>query len=506
MISAVRQNATLSALPLAKGRNDAPGVLQVQRVQSELLRQIDDARSTQESRLKELDTRLSDIQRDLKPRFQDLEGRQSACQTQLAQTQKKVQDIVSTEVSSLRRQLDDLLMKFDRFAKVEVQSKVRPMLEELKQSKSMLAEFTSTTTTSFKRLTDQVKALTDSVAAMATRLQTEQARFAADLDEMEPKLAQLEQQQSQLRAMMQDAGASVSSSSVAGQIDEIIVQISRLEELLPAEIAQSREGFDEAIVGVRKACQGQVQELEGTLDDLSKSNIEIEERRAQVDDSLSTATAQSYDIERDFSKLSENTKMRMKALEQGITSKLSILKLKLTDFQAEQEAQAQQFNEQVTSDVAALGQQIQRSAQELKGEVKSKTAENQQAQEEALQAIAAMKDLLDGTGNISGKITAIEGRLTDLLPEMTERIAARAEVPDAYPQNTVNRLKALEDRLLEAEQRINALDSKGVGKPAKYTPSPEDIPPEPPLASPAEAEADGPADSEAEREADPNQG
>jgi hypothetical protein len=104
--------------------------------------------------------------------------------------------LVGTDVSSLRR---CHAPRFDRF---EIHSKLRPILDELKQSHSRLDGLMSPTNTSFKRLSEQVKTLSDSVAAATAKVQSDQTRFAADVVELEPKLVQLGEQQAPPIAMM----------------------------------------------------------------------------------------------------------------------------------------------------------------------------------------------------------------------------------------------------------------------------------------------------------------
>jgi predicted nucleic acid-binding Zn-ribbon protein len=455
------------------------GVLEMQRIRSELLRQIQEAKSVQESQLKDLDSRLSEAKRDLQPRLRYLETCQSISQGQLEQAQRKFKDIAGSDVSNLRRQLDDLQGRFDRFAKINVQSSIKPMSDDFRQSKAKFEELVISTTSSFKRLSDAVKEIADNLNATHTKLRSEHTGFATDLDDLEPKVCSVEQQIGQLRVLMEGIPSASRSAALAGQLAEIPKTIARIEnEVLPAQIEKLRVELEGAISEIRKMCDAQMEQLSAGLDEMSTSDEEMEERRSQAEQFLAIAMTKTFDIERSFSLLSEDTRTRLRNLDQGITSKLTILITRIADFSEERANRATEFDSQAASDLASVSGQIEHTVKALSDQVGSRSEENEEAQVENMEKIVGLRDQIDGPADLAGRVCDAEGQLNELVAGVEETMGAWVS-----PKVVAARLKRIEDRLLEYETKLNQIDSQGIGKSARFTPVIEAIP-EPPLETP----------------------
>jgi chromosome segregation ATPase len=469
----------------------APAAIEVQRVRVELLNQIQEIQSTQETQLKDLDSRLSELQRDLKPRLQELETRNASSQSQLEETRKKVQSLTSTDVSFLRRQYDELLMKFERFATVDVQSQLKPVQDDFRQSKAKLEELSASTSSSVKRLNDQVKALSESLAATTAKSQSEQSKCAAELDEMEPKLVVLEQQIGQLKELLADAPAAAGSANLAKEIEKIEKTIARIEnDVLPDEVAKIQAPFNEGLAQLQEYGEKQIQELQEMLGQLSASHATIDERRKAADESLAADQNKAHEVSQKFTELSNNTRARLKMLEQKIASTVNTLKAEIADFVEEGELAAGQLDNTVADDVGSLQKQILESVRALRDNIREKTEENRRAQEESLKRIAVLQDQLDGRGNAVGRVAKLEEGVRDLvnaLHEWEEKRATAAK-DGATPLNVVARLARIEERLTAAETRLKAVDGKPGIKPTSYSTTAEKIPDLPPLAGEREAE------------------
>jgi uncharacterized protein YukE len=372
-------------------------------------------------------------------------------------------------------QLDNLLGRFDRFAKIDVQSSIKPMSDDFRQSKAKFEELVISTTSSFKRLSDTVKEIADNLNATHTKLRSEHTGFATDLDDLEPKVCSVEQQIGQLRVLMEGIPSASRSAALAAQLAAIPETIARIEnEVLPAQIEKSRVELEGAISETRKMCDAQMEQLSAGLDEMSTSDEEVE-RRSQADQFLAIAMTKTFDIERSFSLLSEDTRTRLRNLDQGITSKLTILITRIADVSEERANRTTEFNSQAASDLASVSGQIEHTVKALSDQVGSRSQENEEAQVENMEKIVGLRDQIDGPADLAGRVRDAEGQLSELVAGVEGTMGAWVS-----PKVVAARLKRIEDRLLEYETKLNQIDSQGVGKAARFTPVIEDIPEPPP--------------------------
>jgi DNA repair exonuclease SbcCD ATPase subunit len=471
------------------------GALEVQRVRVELLNQIQELQSVQESQLKDLDSRLSELQRDLKPRLHELESRNATSQSQLEETRKKVQSLTNTELPLFRRQYDELLMKFERFATVDVQSQLKPVQDDFRQSKVKLDELSVSTSSSIKRLSDQVKALNDSLVATAAQAGDEQSKCATELDKMEPKLLALEHQLAQLREFLSDAPAASGSANLVGEIDRIEKTIVRIQnDVLPEKVAEAQAPFNTALDQLQQYSEEEISKLQELLGRLAESHTQIDARRQAADESLSADENKAMEVEQKFVKLSDSTRTRLNKLEQKMKSTIEALKSEIAGFAGEGELSASQFEGTVSDDIGSLQKQILDSIRALREVIREQTEKNVQGQEASLKRIEALQDQLEGRGNVVGRVKDLEKQVVDLVNgvhEWEERRASRGKI-GATPENVAVRLARIEERIAAAEARLQKIDHKQGIKAASYSTTPENIPPIPPLAGEAEADQQPP--------------
>jgi chromosome segregation ATPase len=448
------------------------GIIEVQRVRVELLTQIQEIQSVQETQLKELDARFSELQRDLKPKLQELETRNSSSQSQLEEARKKVQSLSSNDVSFLRRQYDELLMKFERFATVDVQSQLKPVQDDFRLSKAKLDELSASTSSSIKRLNEQVKALNESLAATMSKSQSENTKCATELDEMEPKLNALEQQIGQLRELLADAPAAAGAESLAKEIERIEKTIARIEnDVLPEEVAKIQAPVNDGLAQLQQYSENEIQQLQQQLSELSKSHAAIDQRRKTADESLAANQNKSQEVSQKFIELKDNIRARLKSLEQKVHSKIATLKHEIEDFASSGALAASQFDNTVADDVGSLQKQILDSVRALRDQIREKTEANRRAHEDSLKRIAALQDQLEGRGNAVGRVKKLEDDVRELvngLHDWEEKRASAGRI-GATPGNIVARLARIEERITAAETRPQTIDGKQGIKPAAYS-------------------------------------
>ena len=109
------------------GRNS---VAEVQRIRSELSNQVQAVSNKQEMQMRQIDSQLSMLQQELKPKLQNIERQQGFTQKQLEELRQRVQRLATEELASLQHKYDQMGVKFDRFMRVEVEDEANARRSE----------------------------------------------------------------------------------------------------------------------------------------------------------------------------------------------------------------------------------------------------------------------------------------------------------------------------------------------------------------------------------------
>lgn len=453
--------SSLDSRPVPRASGNAS--VDVSRVRSELIMQIEALTSQHESALADLEASLAQIQQHLRPNLQHCENQQNSTQRELEEARAKVQQIGAADLAPLQSQYDQLGIRFERFMRVDVEAKLRPLQESLRTSKSRLDELLGSTNASFKRLNEQVKEMTSRVNDSAEALSREQSKFAAEIGSLKPRITEMEQQIDQVRDALDDAPAVSGSAGVEKQIAKAEATILRLnQEVLPAQIEQANQPFVDAVKQLGKYCEKQVAKMQKSFDELQKSHEEIITMRNGTEEALDTLTTASFDIQSKFTRLDEDVRTRMANLSQKAESTVDALKAKIADVAEEQETGRTTLNGQVSNDAARLKSRVHMTVKKLKDALRKIAGGDQKEQQESMILLERVKDELEGEGNLMARVKAVEDQV-DYCVETMCRIhdeRTRLACKGITTERILDRIAYVEKRLAEAEARLGKMDNK----------------------------------------------
>ena len=453
--------SSLDSRPVPRASGNAS--VDVSRVRSELIMQIEALTSQHESALADLEASLAQIQQHLRPNLQHCENQQNSTQRELEEARAKVQQIGAADLAPLQSQYDQLGIRFERFMRVDVEAKLRPLQESLRTSKSRLDELLGSTNASFKRLNEQVKEMTNRVNDSADALSREQSKFAAEIGSLKPRITEMEQQIDQVRDALDDAPAVSGSAGVEKQIAKAEATILRLnQEVLPAQIEQANQPFVDAVKQLGQYCEKQVAKMQKSFDELQKSHEEIITMRNGTEEALDTLTTASFDIQSKFTRLDEDVRTRMANLSQKAESTVDALKAKIADVAEEQETGRTTLNGQVSNDAARLKARVHMTVKKLKDALRKIAGGDQKEQQESMILLERVKDELEGEGNLMARVKAVEDQV-DYCVETMCRIhdeRTRLACKGITTERILDRIAYVEKRLAEAEARLGKMDNK----------------------------------------------
>lgn len=479
-------NISVRRPPRAESHMAVSSSLDAQRVKTEFMSQIQAVVSRQDAQMRQLDAQLLQLDHELKPKIQNVERQQSLAQQQVEDTRTKVQSISSNEITPLQNQLDQLSTKFDRFVKTEIEAKLKPMQEELRQSRTKVDELVTLANSSFKRLSDQVRDLSDKVNTASEGFEADRDRISTQLDELRPTVMSLRGQADDLRESIEAEPPGPKPEEIAAQIDKIERTVKAIEmDELPRQVQESNEPFVQVINDLKSYCASKASEFEKNIAVISKNTAALDAQRKKADESIKLMIQESMELQKQIVQSEKNAKAKIAAMENRYDSAMQSARTRMSEISDERDRNESALNTQGKDAVNVLKQQLQNTLRMVKESLKDATTENRKAQEIALQQITKIRTELEGEEGLMARIQRIEEQVDYCIDSITEVHKRRSKMQKAGGDaNVLGRIANLEARLGHAESRLSTVDGKPAPRRPKFTTTVERVSP-----VPAEAEA-----------------
>ncbi|KAK8864833.1 hypothetical protein M9Y10_010359 [Tritrichomonas musculus] len=452
---------------------------EVQRVRTELSNQLQSVSNKQEMQLRQLDSQLSMLQQEMRPKLQNIERQQGFTQKQLEEIRQRAQKLQMEELSPLQYKFDQLGIRFDRFMRVELESRIKPLQDDLRQSRAKLDELSSTVNTSFRKIDDQVNEMTQKVKNLNMNLNNSKSNYEEQISAIEPRLDALEREIAELSSSLTDFNAQGINDNpdfdvtddISSQLRNVQLAVNRLQnETIPASIQESSTNLTDALQSVSQFCDDKISALESSLDSITCSNQVVDQQRQQAEEQLNQLHNTNFDVQNKLSNL-QDSKSQLLLLEQAIESNSSDLRKLVSSLTSEASSMNGRAINSIDDDIRQLKNSIQASIRKLKETIRVSSRNNLEAQTQMLAQLSQLKNILYGKENAVERLMSAESRIRWCVASIQEIDNERLEAQkiNGGPKTISLRIESIEERLASIDSRLNKIepDKKAKTKKAK---------------------------------------
>ena len=480
---------------------------EIQRVRSQLTSEVQNTHSKQEMRMRQLDSQLSLLQQKIRPQLQNIERQQGFTQNQLDSLRTRVQNLISEDISPLQQKFDQLGMVFDRFLRVDLESKLRPMQDDLRNSRAKLDELMSNVTTGFQRISDNVEELSKSVETTTANLSTQKAKFDKRLGEITPKLTDLEHQIKDLQSRLDETqGFGAGFQQLEKALKEALESVQYMQnEYIPNKIAESSASFVERMGTLTTRCDSELSNIQSELDGIIASNQQAEVERKDAEHNLELLITSSFEVENQLTTIETETKTKLDTLNHDLDSSVAQIRARLAEITHTAEDEDRQ-QAKLDESVEDLRHSIEAQLRDLREKIRVNSSKNMKAQYTTYSLLSGVRNTLEGDTNLIGHLENVEKQIDWCVEAIKiidkERIAAQEQGAD--PQNIIARAKNVEERVTNALLRIKRIEeNKKRAKPGKQKDDEEEEKEEKPQKKKKGAKAAPPQEEEEEKNEKP---
>ena len=454
---------------------------EIQKMRTDVSSQLREIQNKSDSTMRRLESQLMQVGQEMRPRLVGIERQLGFIQKQLEDARKRQQKIENEDLTPLQNQYDQIGLRFNRLVRSEVEMKIKPIKEELRDTKMKLEEMIVATNGSCKKLNDKIRDIQEKIDKSNNELQSIYSKSAMQLEDLQPKIGTIENRFYQLRQMVNDMPTS--SIGVVKQLTKVMRTINNIEQvILPQQIDDSSASFQDAVKDLGKYCEDQIAELHNDIKRMTEEKNKIEDKREDVDEFLDSLMKQSYDVQSKVNKLDQDARSKISALDHNVKDTLENLKLRVSDMQDEGLSKYNNVKSQAFGDIDNLKAQVNSTIIKMKNAIKDATSENKQKQQEALSKLAIIKNQISGDANALERIKKTEEQLFYCINKILKikTTPLYSKMSNAHGEILLKKIEDIEKRLALVEERASKFDGNPVGKAPKLAPVIERIAPIPP--------------------------
>lgn len=465
------QNLNLKVNSLT-GNNNSTSVSDVQRIRSDLSNQVQSISTKNEIQIRQLDSQLLMLQQEMKPKLQNVERQQGFTQKQIEEIRSRVSKLQTDELSPLQYKFDQMNSKFDRFMRVELEGKLKPIQDDIRQSRIKLDDLVASTNSTFKKIDDQTNELIQKVANLSDNINSQKVSYGNQLNEIQPKIEKLEIEVNELTGNLNNKEINIENLDdipvgFAEQLKEAQLRMTKLQtETVPILIQDSSNNFLDALQQLTQFCDEKLNAIQSSLDSVSYSNQVVDQQRKQSEELLDQLIKVTFDVQHKLKTLDQDSQSQLTIIEQTIDSNTTNLRSMISELKTESSDVTSKAQTLIDDDVNQLRLSIQNSLRKLRELIKTNSYQNLQAQTEIFEQLSFLQNNLRGKDNMNRRVQAAELRLEWLIKAIqevdNERI--KAQEKNGSPRNIAIRMESIEERLASIDSRLNKLDNNGEPK------------------------------------------
>ncbi|EAX88184.1 hypothetical protein TVAG_367820 [Trichomonas vaginalis G3] len=434
---------------------------EIQRVRSQLTTEVQNSHSKQEMKMRQLDSQLTLLQQKIRPQLQNIERQQGFTQNQLDQLRNRVQNLISDDISPLQQKYDQLGLTFDRFLRVELESKLRPMQDDLRISRTKLDELLSNVTNGFQRINDSVEELTSNIDQTSNALALQKSKFDKRIGEISPKVDNIEAQIKELQNILDGAeGFGSSFTTLDKTIKSALDNVQYLQnEYIPQKINESSATFIEKMGTLSTRTDSDLSNIQSELDAILAQNQQAEVERKDAEHNLESLITSSFEVENALTTLETETKTKIDTISHDMDSSISQIHSRLSELKASGDDE-DRLQTKLDDSVEDLKRTMEQSLRDLREKIRVTSSKNLKAQQSTYSLLTNVRNTLEGDENILGYLSAVEAQINWCVRAIQAIDADRIKAQEigADPTNIAGRAKNIDERVSNALLRVTRLE------------------------------------------------
>lgn len=436
-------------------------VSEVPRIRTQLSSEVQSVHSRQETKIRQLDSQLALLQQRIRPQLQNIERQQGFTQSQIDDIRQKLQTLVSGDITPLQQKYEQLGMKFDRFMKVELENKLRPVTDDLRGSRAKLEGIKSNVTTSFQKVKENIEGLNSRIDQINGNIDNNKSKFDKRISDLTPKLNDIERNIRELQTTLDETPRiGMSFAALENLLKKTQDSVHNMQnEYIPSKIAESSAQFIERMGSLSMSCDTQLANIKTELDAIVASNQRAQSERNEIDANIEQLITQSFEIESSLTSIETETKQKIDNISRELDSNVSRIKNALQELSSNTN-DAEQTQNRIDDSVDGLRNYIESELLALREEIKTHSSNNLKSQLSAYSQLSTVRNLLEGEGNLLGHLEAVERQIDWCISVIQKIDEERLEAQriGADPQNIIARAKNIEERLTNALLRMKHIE------------------------------------------------
>jgi DNA repair exonuclease SbcCD ATPase subunit len=431
----------------------------VQQMALQLSAELQKVSNELEDKVRHLETDLTALQQELRPALQDIERQQVLTTKQLEDLRQKAQDLNLQELTPLQHKFSQMNSRFDRFMRVEIETKLKPIQDELRQTKSRVDNATRSTDEDIRKLKSDITSLSKRYGDLNSNAVRERENFNSKISEFEPNLQNLQLQIEEFSARLNIGAESETtlSAQLEGQLRELDKLIETLQnEVIPERLQINSEELMAKLQAFSELGDGLISNTRTSLATLASVNDVDTQKLGQAEHSLESLTAKSNDLRAKLDRLKADADLQLPALEERLRTAREELVAE-ADKARKGLRQRQEERKTEADDVAkSLREEAQGNVVAAREEIKAAADENLRNLTEQFAVLSRMNDNVKGQGNLMMRLTQAEKRVGWLVTEIENYDKVRDEVRRkcGAPNQIRERIQRVQERLKDADTRL----------------------------------------------------
>lgn len=431
-----------------------------------------------DNEVQRLIVQLSQIQQEIIPKVSNLEKQHSFSQIKIDEIKSRYQKDVIGEIGNLQKQYDQLYSKLDRFISIDAETKMKILDDDIRLTRSNLDGFAYLITTNLRKLKTELQSISNTVNTSFLEYSGQKGQFPESFDRLREKIGSLEKQMKQLKDIINDMPKNSVASKDLNQIGQLNRSIQNFGlTILPQQTKELNQEFLDSIEKVRINCDTNISKLEQASNEIIHSNNQINNHFKNEIENIKALQGYSNEIQNYISSFDRTKRSQLLNLRQDINSSFVSSRSQISDFRIQHDRSLRNVQNNVKADLNKSKMELKDIIQQIKQSINSSTIENREAQQEAAQQVAFIRNQLDGNGNALNRIRVIEDQISWCISTVSEINQRRAEyhTEGGSPMQILTRLEILENRLKDAEMRLSNLDNEEAPLPKKIEKNVETI-------------------------------
>lgn len=448
-------------------------LIETQRMRTIIMGQIQAVQSDQDRQMQQSEARISMVLRELSPKIQNLDRHSSFNQQQLDDLVERLSQLDSVMVPSIQQKCDEVQLKFEQSIRTETQSKFKPMSDDIKLEQSKSEQLSDSATSSVSNTNNKLKELSLLYDALEKQVSETHNYVQNHIITINPRLSTIETK------LISYEGAA--ESSLKTQAERLDFQHSTkklrkdLEDLevdgIPLAIQSAASDTLAHITSVSSQIEQKFASSKLSLSSIDSSIKMTVEQQKNVDSHIESLSKSSIDTQTSIDIYEQEVNTKLSELEESIKSINEEIGGKLNELQENNSGNSHWVLDVLNDDIRSLQDNARQYLTQLNQDWIQFHKDNGEAQKITDSEIDKLSTILNGEFSLLKKIKAAEERSKWCLNriQVWQKEAKEAEQRNVDDEKLVQKLETLEAKLKESESRLAAIDKQKAPKKVKIS-------------------------------------